>query len=190
MGARGRRADEFLAVLKALWGPDPVAFDGEFYRIAPSIVAAKPVQKPHRPVYLAAYVPGALRRAAQLADGWNTAGVPLQGMSDGLAGMRAMAVAAGRDPSEVNLVVRANLHLADEPLGPDRFVFTGSLDEIVHDVRASQELGAAEVFFDLTFTPQGTTRDGLFSTMERLFEAAQSTVRSNGHFSAAVALAR
>ena len=77
--ARGRRADEFLAVLKAVWGPDPVSFEGEFYRVAPSIIGAKPVQQPHPPLYMAAYAPAALRRAAQQADGWNPAGVPLPG---------------------------------------------------------------------------------------------------------------
>lgn len=29
-GNRGRRADEGIQVMKSIWGPDPVAFDGEF----------------------------------------------------------------------------------------------------------------------------------------------------------------
>jgi probable F420-dependent oxidoreductase len=190
MRARGRRADEFLGVLKAVWGPDPVSFEGEFYRVAPSIVGAKPVQQPHPPLYLAAYAPGALRRAARLADGWNPAGVPLQGMARGLAALRAMALAAGREPSAVNLVVRANVHLTDAPSGPSRPLFTGSLQEVADDVGACQELGAAELFFDLTFTPQGTTREGLFTSMERLYEATRSLLRQNsgrGRMEAAVA---
>ena len=99
-----------------------------------------------------------------------------QAMSDGLAAMRAMAEAGGRDPSEVHLVVRANLHLTEQPLGPDRFVFTGSLQEIAEDVHASRDLGATELFFDLTFTTGGATLDSLFEHMERLFEMAQSRV--------------
>lgn len=174
--ARGRRADEFLNVLKTVWGPDPVSFEGEFYHVAPSMIGAKPVQAPHPPIYLAAYAPGALRRAAQLADGWNPSMVPLQGMADGLAAMRAMAVAAGRDPAECNLVVRANLYITDEELEADRFVFTGSVDQIMHDVRACEDMGAAELFFDLTWTPQCTTVATLFSHMERLFDATRERV--------------
>jgi hypothetical protein len=32
-------------------------------------------------------------------------------------------------------------------------VFSGSLDQIAQDVRACDELGANELFFELTFTP-------------------------------------
>ena len=72
--ARGERADEFIRVLKALWGPDPVEFQGRHFRVARSIVGLKPVQAPHPPLYLAAYVAPALRRAAALADGWLPSG--------------------------------------------------------------------------------------------------------------------
>src|SRR5262249_14540340 len=44
---RGARADEFIEVLKALWGPDPVEFQGKHFRVAPSTVGLKPIQKPH-----------------------------------------------------------------------------------------------------------------------------------------------
>src|SRR3990172_11503984 len=40
--ARGRRADEFLRCLKAIWTQDPVEFSGEVYRGPPSIVDPKP----------------------------------------------------------------------------------------------------------------------------------------------------
>jgi len=171
MDARGRRADEFLTVLRRVWGPDPVSFEGDFYRVAPSVIGAKPVRRP--PIYLAAYAPGALRRAAQLADGWNPSMVPLQGMADGLAAMRAMAAAAGRDPAECKLIVRANLYMTEEELGPERFVFTGTFDQILNDVRACEDIGAAELFFDLTWTPHVTTVARLFSHMERLFESTR-----------------
>ena len=37
-----------------------------------------------------------------------------------------------------------------------------------------QDLGAAQLIFDLTFTPKSTTIEGLFSYMERLLEAARA----------------
>jgi alkanesulfonate monooxygenase SsuD/methylene tetrahydromethanopterin reductase-like flavin-dependent oxidoreductase (luciferase family) len=77
---RGARADEFLAVLQAIWTSDLVEFQGQFYRIPRSIIPPKPVQKPYPPIYLAAFVPPALRRLAQGADGWNPAGIPIDGM--------------------------------------------------------------------------------------------------------------
>ena len=66
---RGKRADEFISVLKAIWTTDPVEFKGEFYTVPKSIIQPKPIQKPHPPIYLAAYAPSALKRVATMADG-------------------------------------------------------------------------------------------------------------------------
>ena len=166
----GKRADEFISVLKAIWTTDPVEFHGEFFHLPKSVIQPKPVQKPHPPIYLAAYSPGALKRAATMADGWNPAGVPLDGMKEMLEGLKGMAQQAGRDPNDVAVVVRANVTLTDEPLGDERFIFYGSADEIKSDIVAVRELGAAELFFDPTFSPDGTSVDGFLSSMERIRE--------------------
>src|SRR5262249_9038834 len=115
----GRRADEFIQVLKTVWTTDPVEFHGRYFQIPASIIQPKPVQKPHPPLYLAAYSPGALKRAATLANGWNPTGVPLDGMKQMMAGLKEMAKAAGRDPASVELVVRANLAIAQQAVGED-----------------------------------------------------------------------
>ena len=41
-GDRGRRMDELLDVMRACWGPDPVAFDGEYVHLDPVKVQPKP----------------------------------------------------------------------------------------------------------------------------------------------------
>ena len=40
----GRRADEFLRVLKAFWTTDPAEFHGEYYHVPRSIIGPKPIQ--------------------------------------------------------------------------------------------------------------------------------------------------
>jgi len=49
---RGKRADEFIEILKKVWTKDTVKFKGQFYSIPSSIIGPKPVQKPHIPLYL------------------------------------------------------------------------------------------------------------------------------------------
>ena len=44
---RAARMDEFVSVLRACWGPDPVTFDGRFFSLPPAIQRPKPVQQPH-----------------------------------------------------------------------------------------------------------------------------------------------
>jgi alkanesulfonate monooxygenase SsuD/methylene tetrahydromethanopterin reductase-like flavin-dependent oxidoreductase (luciferase family) len=77
---RGAQADEFIAVLKAIWTSDLVEFQGQFYQIPQPIIQPKSVQKPYPPPYLAAFAPPALRRLAKWADEWNPAGIPIDGM--------------------------------------------------------------------------------------------------------------
>ena len=155
--SRGARADEFLEVLKKIWTTNPVVHAGRFYRIAESFIGPKPVQRPHPPIYLAAYVEKALERAARWSNGWHPAGIPVAGMKAMFEGVRAMAAAAGRDPSQLELIVRANLHVTADPVGGERAIFTGTVEQIAEDVAACREIGAGEVFLDPTFSP-GTDR--------------------------------
>lgn len=152
MKPRGARADEFLQVLKAIWTNDPVEFEGRFYRIPRSVIRPKSVQKPHPPIYLAAFAPPALRRVATAADGWNPAGIPVAGMKQMFDSVREMARAAGRDPGASRLTIRANVEVSQSPLPESRAVFNGTLAQIREDVEA-RKIGAHELFFDPTFQP-------------------------------------
>jgi probable F420-dependent oxidoreductase len=65
---RGRRMEESLAVMRALWTGEPVAHQGEFYRF--DAVQMSPVPDRPVPVWGGGVSPVALRRAATLCDGW------------------------------------------------------------------------------------------------------------------------
>ena len=151
MRKRGAMADEFLQVLKAIWTTNPVEFQGKFYKVPKSYINRKPVQKPHPPIYMAAFAPPALKRIATSADGWNPVMIPLEGMKQMFAGIKQMAKEAGRDPSKLALVVRANLEISDKPLPKGRAIFAGTLEQIKEDAAGCREIGAHELIFDPTF---------------------------------------
>src|SRR5262249_46693088 len=109
----GAVADEFLQVLKAAWTTNPAEFHGKFFTLPSSYISQKPVQKPHPPIYLAAFAPGSMKRVATLADGWNPVAVPVAGMEQMFAGIKQMAKDAGRDPSTLKMIVRGNVELSD-----------------------------------------------------------------------------
>lgn len=67
---RGKRADEYIQLLKMLWTEDIVEFIGEYYNIPASKVSPKPVQKPHIPIYLGGYSQKTCARIAKHANGW------------------------------------------------------------------------------------------------------------------------
>jgi len=150
---RGKRFDEALEALYAVWTTDPVEFQGEFYSIPPSHISIKPVQKPHPPVYLAAYTPAAMARVARLTDGWHPTGIPLAALPEMFASIQSTAADAGRDGSALKLVVRANGGLTDDPLGDDRSDFWGTPEQIGADIARAREIGTHELLFDFTFDP-------------------------------------
>jgi probable F420-dependent oxidoreductase len=126
---RGKRADELIRALKTIWTTDPVSFQGKYYRIPKSIIGPKPVQRPHPPIYMAAYAPSALKRVATEANGWFPVGIPLSGVLPMFEGIKGMAKDAGRDPSGLELIVRANVEIHTTPIQKDRADFTGTLEQ-------------------------------------------------------------
>ena len=105
---RGRRIEEQIAVMRALWTQEIVDFKGRWHRIDRAGLNPLPVQRPI-PVWMGGGYQGrdrviiepALRRIAALADGWFT---HLPPTDDGRAGMetfRRFVREAGRDPARV-----------------------------------------------------------------------------------------
>src|SRR5574340_817951 len=164
----GAYADEFLQVLKTIWTTDPVEFQGRFFRIAKSFIGPKPVQKPHPSIILAAFAPAAQERVARLGDGWNPVGMPAEAMAQIMAGLREKAKAQGRDPAALQLIVRANVYVTEEPLGNDRWPFTGTLQQIQEDIKATRAIPADDLFFDIVFSPDGVSLDRFFKRMEQI----------------------
>jgi probable F420-dependent oxidoreductase len=170
---RGKRADELIQALKKIWTTDPVEFHGKYYRIPKSVIGPKPVQKPHPPVYMAAYTPAAMKRVAAEANGWFPVGIPLSGVGPMFEGIKNMAKEAGRDPSALELIVRANVEIHNSPIQKNRVDFTGTLDQIAEDVKTTQKLLATEIVFDAQFSPGVETANDLVSRMEQLWRIAK-----------------
>ena len=172
MASRAGMADEFLHALKAVWTDNPVEFQGNHFQIPPSYIDIKPVQKPHPPIFLAAYAPAAMQRVATLGDGWMPAGIPIEGMAQMMEGIREMASQSGRDPSELKMIVRANIEISDRSAGAERAVFSGTLDEIKADITRVKDMGADEVFLDPLFSPEAATAEGILGVMEQFKPSA------------------
>jgi probable F420-dependent oxidoreductase len=165
---RGRRFVEALELLKLIWTTDPVAFDGQFFHVPRSVIGPKPVQKPHPPIYMAAYTPVALDRVARYSNGWNPVGIPPAGVAGMFEGIKSAAKEAGRDPSELELIMRANVEVSDSALGDDRASFCGSPDQIAADIAATREIDADELCIDVTFDPAVRTIDDYVGRIELL----------------------
>jgi probable F420-dependent oxidoreductase len=105
---RGRRIEEQIAVLRALFTQEVVDFTGRWHRIDRAGLNPMPIQRPI-PIWMGGgyqardrkIIEPALRRIAAIADGWFTHLPPNE---DGRAGMetfRRFVQEAGRDPAKV-----------------------------------------------------------------------------------------
>src|SRR5882724_11422316 len=165
---RAAMAEEAIELLKAIWTTNPVKFEGKFFRLPESYIGPKPVQKPHPPIYMAAFVPKALNRLAKYADGWNPVAIPLDGMAQMFDSIKQLAKQAGRDPSRIELVIRAHPEIKDKPLGQERSLFSGSLDQIKEDIAGCRNIGAHEIHFDPTFMKGGQALDRWLAVLEQM----------------------
>jgi probable F420-dependent oxidoreductase len=170
---RGKRADESIEILKQIWTTDPVEFQGKHYRIAKSFIGPKPVQKPHPPIYMAAFTPSAMKRVAVQANAWLPVGIPLNGVGAMFDDIKKMAKEAGRDPSAIELIVTAGVEIHKTPIEKERTEFTGTLEQIGEDFAKARKLGAAEVAIYAQFLPAGETAKDLIARMEDLLPIAK-----------------
>ena len=112
---RGRRCDEQMEVLRALWTQEVVTFDGQWHHITHAGINPMPVQRPV-PIWIGAgrsVSPApreaALRRIGRLADGWFPMFGPDSAGKDILARVQGYASDAGRSPDAVGVEGRVNL---------------------------------------------------------------------------------
>jgi probable F420-dependent oxidoreductase len=103
---RGKRLDEYIAVMRALWSGDKASFDGDYFHFTDCISRPRPVNG-SVPIVIGGHTAAAARRAGRLGDAF----FPMSASSDALGGiistMRAAASEAGRDPGTIEVYTGA-----------------------------------------------------------------------------------
>jgi len=98
---RGRRADEYIEAMRALWSDEVASFRGETVHF--EAVKCNPLPTRSIPIHIGGHTPAAARRAGRLGDGF----LPLGGGPEDLAPLLKIveesARDAGRDPSAIEI---------------------------------------------------------------------------------------
>ena len=93
---RGRRVDEIIGVATRLWSEATVEHHGEFFDFEAVAFEPKPVQDPWPPILVGGESTAALRRAAQLGDGWIGMGHTFESAAESIAQLLEFRRAAER----------------------------------------------------------------------------------------------
>ena len=148
---RGRRTEEYVAVLRTLFTEDVASFDGDLYTVPPSRMAPKPAAPGGPPILLGGSADSALRRAGRIADGWvSRSAAGLDDVRRGTQIVRRAAEESGRDPDELRIVVRGVVVAGDRD---DTRPLSGSFEQIRAGAELYAEAGVTELFYDLNWDP-------------------------------------
>ena len=171
---RGKRADEYIQLLKQIWTDDIVEFKGEYYNIPASKIGPKPLQKPHPPIYMGAFSPKAFRRIVKYANGWigMIAGT-LESFENTMNTIRDMA---NREANKrVNMfkvilltypkVIQDSSSSKKEDQRPP---MTGTIDEVGGDIKRINDMGVEHIIFGYSFLPKGNDVNNMIDITKQL----------------------
>lgn len=147
MARRGAGFEEYLAVLRAVWGPNPVRYDGRFYQVPESEIGPKPVRSGGPTVLIGAATPPAIDRAARLGFGLALVVFDWDALRGTVAAYRRTAQAAGHGVASLPLVVQVNGAVSGGGPVDERAPLTGAVEQVADDLTELDRLGVDHVFW-------------------------------------------
>ena len=102
---RGARCRAYIDVMRTLWCDTVSEYDGEFYTLPATSQFPKPVQQPHPPIHFGGESDAALRRVADMGQGWYGFNLEPDQVKERLERLRSMLEARGRRLADVQVSV-------------------------------------------------------------------------------------
>jgi probable F420-dependent oxidoreductase len=150
------RFREEVALIRALWSEEKVTFHGRFYNLDNEAMSPKPVQKP-LPLWMGVGHPNAVRRSAELADGWmGSGGSSIKQFGESVPILKEALEKRGRDSNAF-------------PISKRIFIAVDERPEV-----ARREL--SRWFTDVYHNPPGTDFCGIHGTPESVRERLEEVV--------------
>lgn len=86
---RGRRLDDDIALMRALWSTETPTFAGKYTQIADAMFSPTPARR-EIPLWIGGNTQPAIERAARLGDGWHATGAPPDVFADAVRKIRGL----------------------------------------------------------------------------------------------------
>jgi probable F420-dependent oxidoreductase len=102
---RGRRLDEALDAMRALWRDDPATFHGEFINFDKVYCDTKPAQADGVPFLIGGSSDAAARRAGLRGNGFFPYTISPDELVEKMQIVQTTAIAAGRDPEPLSVTI-------------------------------------------------------------------------------------
>jgi probable F420-dependent oxidoreductase len=132
---RARRCREYLAAMRVLWTEPVARYDGRLLKVPPLRMFPKPIQKPHPPIVFGGESDAALRRVADLGQGWYGFNLLPEEAAARLAVLDRMLAERGRKRSDVEISVSPYMKPARDADALRRYADAG-VDQVIHMIGA------------------------------------------------------
>lgn len=141
---RGARLEEYIRALRAIWSGQPTSFQGRFFTWDKA--GFLPAPTAHLPILIGGHGDEALRRAAELGDGWVVTtdkgqGHGVEAVARRLDVLRSFTDKVGRDFSELEIVYPNLLWFNDQP--NRKMPLTGPPEEIAASIKRLDDIGVS-----------------------------------------------
>jgi alkanesulfonate monooxygenase SsuD/methylene tetrahydromethanopterin reductase-like flavin-dependent oxidoreductase (luciferase family) len=153
---RGAAMDALLDTMRAFWGPDPVRLGDVETHAGP-----KPVRPDGPALLLGAGSPPAFARAARLGTGVTLVLFDWDMLAGAVGQFRDAVKEAGRDPSDLPVVVHVNGVVGEELPEEGRMPLTGSPEQVAAELGRLRDLDVAHVFWIQPDQDPGPQLEGL-----------------------------
>ncbi|SDS56879.1 probable F420-dependent oxidoreductase, Rv2161c family [Friedmanniella luteola] len=147
MSRRGAGFEEHLRAMRAVWGPDPVQFDGRFYQIPSAEIGPKPVRLDGPTLIIGSAAPAAVDRAARLGAGLTLVIFDWETVGETIATFRTAEAGAGHEPGSLPVLLQVNGTISERSLD-ERAPLLGSVDQVATDLERAESLGVSHVFWN------------------------------------------
>ena len=102
---RGRRVVEMVELMRQFWTGKTVNFQGEFYQVSDCKMHPKPVQE-KIPVVWGGHSEAAIKRVAQIGDGWHPTQISLDQLGEGIKKLHQYCRRFNRNPDTLQIIAR------------------------------------------------------------------------------------
>lgn len=147
---RGSYANESIKIMKELWTNSDPDFQGENYSFSGVKFSPKPLQKPHPPILVGGQSMPALRRAAQLGDGWHPIALSSNKLEIKLKTLNDLLIKNGRSLSGFKVSVRSELNVTEEKITDGTSPTIGTPVQLVESINEYADLGVNEMVFSVS----------------------------------------
>ncbi len=144
---KGKRAEEAIAVMKALWSMERAAFRGRFFSLEGVRAEPRPIQKPAPPIIFGGKTAYAFSRTARLGDGWFGYGLDLTTTASSISGIQAACRKYQRSFDQIEISITPKIYpspdLAQEyaQLGVARLIISPRARDVGDMLRAVEQVG-------------------------------------------------